>query len=42
MKTNRYANITSLEKNKEDYVKTMVSHPNVQVRGNIIVQLRWW
>lgn len=38
MKTNRYADISSLEKNKEDYVQTMVSHPNVQVKDNIIVQ----
>jgi len=38
MKTNRYADISSLEKNKEDYVQIMVSHPNVQVKDNIIVQ----
>ncbi len=38
MKTNRYADISSLEKNKEDYVQTMKGHKNVQVKDNIIVQ----
>ncbi len=38
MKTNRYADISSLEKNKEDYVQTMKGHKNVEVKDNIIVQ----
>jgi hypothetical protein len=38
MKTNRYADISSLEKNKEDYVQTMKGNQNVQVKDNIIVQ----
>ena len=33
-----YADVSKLEKNKEDYVQTMKTHPNVQVVGNIIKQ----
>jgi len=33
-----YANPEQLEKNKEEYVKSMQSNPNVKVLGNIIVQ----
>ena len=33
-----YANVSQLEKNKETYVQTMKTHPNVQVVGNIIKQ----
>jgi len=33
-----YADVSQLEKNKEDYIKQMKSHPNVQTSGNIIVQ----
>jgi hypothetical protein len=33
-----YANVENLEKNKENYVQTMKTSPNVKVDGNIIVQ----
>jgi hypothetical protein len=33
-----YADVESLEKNKEMYVQTMKSHPNVKVDDNIVVQ----
>jgi hypothetical protein len=33
-----YTDVSQLEKNKEDYIKQMKSHPNVQTSGNIIVQ----
>jgi hypothetical protein len=38
VKEKGYANSSQLEKNKEDYVKSMKDHPNVKVEGNIIVQ----
>jgi hypothetical protein len=33
-----YASIPELEKNKEEYIKQMKTHPNVKIDGNIIVQ----
>lgn len=33
-----YANIEQLEKNKEEYIKQMEKHPNVQIKDSIIVQ----
>lgn len=33
-----YTNVEQLEKNKEEYIKQMEKHPNVQVKDNIIVQ----
>ena len=33
-----YATIPQLQKNKEEYIKQMSSHPNVRVKDNIIVQ----
>jgi len=33
-----YTNIEQLEKNKEEYIKQMEKHTNVQVKDNIIVQ----
>ena len=33
-----YANIEQLQKNKEEYIKQMEKHPNVQIKDNVIVQ----
>ena len=33
-----YAKIPDLEKNKESYIEQMKSHPNVQIKDNVIVQ----
>lgn len=38
VKEKGYADVQTLEKNKEKYVQDMKSHPNVKVMGNIIVQ----
>lgn len=38
VKEKGYADVGQLEKNKETYVETMKTHPNVQVIGNIIKQ----
>lgn len=38
VKEKGYADVDQLEKNKEAYVETMKSHPNVEVIGNIIKQ----
>ena len=38
MKEKGYASIPELEKNKEEYVQQMKSHPNVKISDNIIVQ----
>jgi len=33
-----YANVEQLQKNKEEYIKQMEKHPNVQIKDKIIVQ----
>ena len=33
-----YADVTKLQKSKEDYIQSMKDHPNVNIDGNIIVQ----
>lgn len=38
VKEKGYAGTSQLEKNKEDYVKSMKNNPNVKIDGNIIVQ----
>jgi hypothetical protein len=38
IKDNKFADVQTLEKNKEDYVQTMKTHKNVRVDDNIIVQ----
>lgn len=38
IKENKFADVETLEKNKENYVQTMKTHKNVRVDDNIIVQ----
>lgn len=38
VKEKKYAPASELEKNKENYIKSMKDHPNVKIEGNIIVQ----
>jgi hypothetical protein len=38
MKTNRYADVPELEKNRDEYVKNMTTNKNVEIIGNIIKQ----
>ena len=38
IKEKKYASASELEKNKENYIKSMKDHPNVKIEGNIIVQ----
>jgi hypothetical protein len=38
VKEKKYASASELEKNKENYIKSMKDHPNVKIEGNIIVQ----